>query len=226
MRVRTYGFPGIFYEANPDPRLATSERSDPRRIWFAPCMCEMNDSAALPEDNRATPASPLSILASMKLQPLGGDRLDEIVALVLRADETWRPWAPRGWDPPPAARERASWKDRLEGRQHWVQGALDEDGTLLGVAAWRPAIDGSRGRVGHLGMLFVSPEAWGRGIGGVLLAAAEASMRGFGCARGRLNVAERNPARSFYERHGWASAGPPVYSPGLDIDLVPYEKEL
>ena len=36
MRVRTYWFPGLFNEANPDPRLATPERAAPRRSWFAP----------------------------------------------------------------------------------------------------------------------------------------------------------------------------------------------
>jgi GNAT superfamily N-acetyltransferase len=167
----------------------------------------------------------------MKTSPLDIDRLDEIVALVLRCDETWRPWAPLGWNPPPAARERASWKERLEGGQHWVRGVIGEEEELLAVATWRPARE--RGRegpripgIGHLGMLFVDPGAWGRGIGGVLLTACEESMRRDGCAVGRLNVAERNPARAFYERHGWAAAGPPEYSPGLDLPLVPYDKRL
>jgi GNAT superfamily N-acetyltransferase len=167
----------------------------------------------------------------MKLQAVNLDRLDEIVALVLRCDETWRPWAPLGWNPPPAARERFSWRERLEGGNHWIRGAIDDDGTLLGIATWRLARE--RGRegpeipgVGHLGMLFVDPTAWGRGLGHDLLVAAEESMRAAGCELGRLNVAERNPARAFYERHGWAATGRPEYSPGLDLPLVPYAKRL
>jgi GNAT superfamily N-acetyltransferase len=167
----------------------------------------------------------------MKIAPVDPGRLDEIVALVLRCDETWRPWAPRGWNPPPAARERRSWRERLEGGGHWVRGTFDDDGALLGIAAWRLAREGGRMRreipgIGHLGMLFVDPTAWGRGLGRDLLVASEQAMREAGCERGRLNVAERNPARAFYEHYGWAAAGPPEYSPGLDLPLVPYEKRL
>ena len=167
----------------------------------------------------------------MQIARLPPDRLDEIVALVLRCDETWRPWAPLGWNPPPAARERASWRERLEGDRHWVRGALDDDGRLIGIAAWRLARERGRGgpeipEVGQLGMLFVDPSAWGRGVGRDLLGASEEAMREAGCNRGLLNVAERNPARAFYERHGWTAAGPPEYSPGLDLPLVSYKKRL
>lgn len=167
----------------------------------------------------------------MKISLLDLDQLDEIVALVLRCDEAWRPWAPLGWNPPPASRERRSWEDRLQDGRQWVRGFLDEDGSLLGIATWRPARE--RGREGpeipvatHLGMLFVDPEAWGRGIGRGLLGAAEAAMRAAGLETARLNVAERNPARAFYASLGWEPAGPPEYSPGLDLPLVPYEKRL
>lgn len=169
--------------------------------------------------------------ASIAISTLEVERLDEIVGLVLRCDETWRAWAPAGWEPPSADRERASWRLRLQGGDHWARGVLGEGGELVGVVAWRPAR--TRGREGaivpgtaHLGMLFVDPGAWGGGIGAALLVAAEDAMREARYSRAILNVAERNPARAFYEHHGWRAEGPPVYSPGLDLPLVPYAKDL
>jgi GNAT superfamily N-acetyltransferase len=162
---------------------------------------------------------------AVSVEPVGLDRLDEIIALVLACDETWRPWAPPGWEPPPAERERESWRRRIDGGGHWVRAALDVDGALLGIAAWRPA-DREPTEIAHLGMLFVAPEAWGRGIGRILLDAAEEAMVAGGYTRGRLNVGEANPARDFYERRGWAAVAAPAHSPRLDLTVVRYEKEL
>ena len=189
--------------------------------------------AARPERYARAPVSQgaLDNATAPQLHPLRPEHVDAIVALVLRCDEEWRPWAPPGWQPPPAARERASWLRRFDAEESWVRGALDRDGTLLGVAAWRPA-QGAGPReplahaAAHLEMLFVDPPAWGRGIGRALLEGSEQAMRAAGYRRGVLNVAERNPARAFYERHGWRAAGPPLHNPGLNLPLVPYEKEL
>jgi GNAT superfamily N-acetyltransferase len=163
----------------------------------------------------------------MRLENVGGHRVDEIVDLVLRCDEEWRPWAPAGWEPPERERERVGWLDRMRGGRHWIRAALDGD-QLVGIVAWRRVLDDegkpAREPVGHIDMLFVEPSEWGRGIGRDMLVAAEQAMRKAGCAVGRLNVAERNPARSFYERHGWSVAGPAEFSPGLQLPLVPYEK--
>lgn len=52
-------------------------------------------------------------------------------------------------------------------------------------------------------LLAVAPEARGRGIGGALLAHAEAEARRDGLARLALDVIENNPARRLYERHGF-----------------------
>jgi GNAT superfamily N-acetyltransferase len=112
--------------------------------------------------------------------------------------------------------------------QYWVRAAVSE-GALVGVATWRPIRDeetSAGAPVADLEMLFVAPEAWRHGVGARLLAAAEASMRERGCRAARLKVAELNPARDFYERHGWSEAGPPRYEPRLDLRLVPYERRL
>ena len=59
-------------------------------------------------------------------------------------------------------------------------------------------------RHGHLGMIAVSSAAEGRGVGAVLLAAAEGWTRDQGYTRLTLNVFEGNArARRIYERAGY-----------------------
>jgi len=169
-------------------------------------------------------------VAAMKLETVGLDRVDEIVDLVLRCDEEWRPWAPTGWEPPARSRERIGWQERLRGvRRHWIRAAMD-DGRVVGIVAWRPVVDDDGNPApkptGHIDMLFVEPGEWGRGVGRDMLIASEEAMREAGCTLGRLNVAERNPARAFYEHYGWSVTGPAEFSPGLQLPLVPYEKRL
>lgn len=61
---------------------------------------------------------------------------------------------------------------------------------------------------GELWAINLEPEAWGRGLGGVLLAGAEQALVARGCARAHLWVLEGNArARRFYEREGWRPDG-------------------
>jgi len=58
---------------------------------------------------------------------------------------------------------------------------------------------------GHLGMLVVTEEAAGKGVGGALVRAAEAWARGEGYRRLTLTVFEANhAARAVYEHLGYA----------------------
>ena len=54
--------------------------------------------------------------------------------------------------------------------------------------------------------LWVAPVARGAGLGGRLLAAAEAAALGRGCAKARLDTFDFQ-ARAFYERRGYAVYG-------------------
>jgi len=56
--------------------------------------------------------------------------------------------------------------------------------------------------------IYVSPDAWQRGIGGALLNAAETHMRRASYAQATLWVLDTNGrARNFYERKGWSPDG-------------------
>ena len=62
------------------------------------------------------------------------------------------------------------------------------------------------GLMAEIDELFVLPGARARGVGGQLLAAAEAALRGRGCVCLQLQLAVGNAAaRAFYERRGYRS---------------------
>lgn len=81
----------------------------------------------------------------------------------------------------------------------------EEAGVACGFAFLEPAIDYFTGEPqGHLGMIAVTDEAEGRGVGRMLLGAAEAWARASGFARLTLNVFEGNArARRLYDAAGY-----------------------
>jgi GNAT superfamily N-acetyltransferase len=97
--------------------------------------------------------------------------------------------------PREAIRER--WASALAGTHRVVVAELE--GQPVGVAAARAEwLDG----------LYVVPERWGSGVGGLLHDRALELVRGLGCDRCHLWVLEENDrARRFYERRGWHENG-------------------
>jgi ribosomal protein S18 acetylase RimI-like enzyme len=79
--------------------------------------------------------------------------------------------------------------------------ATDEAGRVIGYVAAHPAD-------GELFLLFVHPDAAGRGVGRRLLEAAHDAMRAAGCAEAFLFTHELNErALKVYERAGYRSDG-------------------
>jgi GNAT superfamily N-acetyltransferase len=85
----------------------------------------------------------------------------------------------------------------------------ERDGELVGVALLTQA--------GKLSLCYVLPEAQRTGIGGALLAAAEAKAREWGV--GRLTLKSTTIAREFYARHGYTNAGRDRTCYGLECEL-------
>jgi GNAT superfamily N-acetyltransferase len=84
----------------------------------------------------------------------------------------------------------------------------ERDGEVVGFATVGPAEDEDRTSVGELTMLYIAPEAWGRGAGRALMAEALSRLRSDGFAEAILWVFEDNPrTRRFYELAGWAADG-------------------
>lgn len=115
-----------------------------------------------------------------------------------------------------------------------AQGCLiaEESGEVVGFAAFGPA-RADHGRVpegtGEIYAIYVSPEAFGTGVGRELLQAATGELRGAGYAFAILWVLESNRrARRFYEIGGWAADG--ITSTeridGLNHPIVRYRVDL
>jgi GNAT superfamily N-acetyltransferase len=112
-------------------------------------------------------------------------------------------------------REWLRWITEPGGNRHLVAERW-EDGAVLGMASVGPyranpdeASDPlAEAGWGELWLLYLVPEAWGTGVAGELLAAAEAALVELGYREAALWVFEANPrARRFYEHHGWVDDG-------------------
>jgi GNAT superfamily N-acetyltransferase len=143
-----------------------------------------------------------------------------IADVVREGFETYREWAPRGWDPPAPALHLAGIRDRLP-EVGCVCLLAERRGEVTGVVAYAPARE--EPGVAHVWMLFLRRASWGTGLAaGLLTRAVEAATReGYSGMRLHTPAAHRR-ARGFYEREGWTSGHPPFYEPMLGLDLVTY----
>ena len=81
--------------------------------------------------------------------------------------------------------------------------ARDEDSGFGGCVFVEP-----RGTSGYLGLLSVVPDRQGRGLGSLLLDAAETALQQAGCARIDIRVVNlRHELRHFYHRRGYRDGG-------------------
>jgi GNAT superfamily N-acetyltransferase len=145
--------------------------------------------------------------------------------------ETYRPFAPAGWDPPPAAIERSRIADRLPLPDAWCRIA-EAGGEPAGHVAILAARERTEERttipgVAHLWMLFVRERWWGTGLAARLheLAIAEAVAQGYRAMQLDTPALQRR-ARAFYEREGWRIEGEPWFEPLLGLDIVAYRRSL
>jgi GNAT superfamily N-acetyltransferase len=146
--------------------------------------------------------------------------------------ESYRAWAPEGWQPPPPALEVRSIRERLRQNSTWCAMALDDEGEPAGHVGITYAAERERPHVripgrAHLWMLFVRPPWWGSGLAVRLhrLGLEEAARQGYETIR-LYTPHGAARARAFYEREGWSFAPPAFAEPLLGLDLVEYRREL
>lgn len=152
------------------------------------------------------------------------DDLPELVETARQCFETYRSWAPRGWDPPATDLHLAGLRGRMAERGSWSMVA-EAGGAVAGQVGASPA-RGERG-TGHVWMLFLREPWWGTGLGPRLLDSALATARERGLARMRLQTpSEHARARAFYEREGWTTDGETIYEPMLGLVLVTYRRDV
>lgn len=104
-------------------------------------------------------------------------------------------------------------------------------GAPRGFAAWSPTrdADGDPATTAELCALYVHPDAWGAGLGRVLMERGIALARADGFVRATLWVVSDNPrARRFYETAGWAPDGTSRREDllGSPVDEVRYARDL
>lgn len=165
-------------------------------------------------------------------RPLRPGDAEALVALVRACDETYREWAPAGWEPPEVS---TGWAEGFLLPDRWTQARFDDAGTMIGVVAFRqaheqpapgpeegPALPG----VAHLSILFVHPSRWREGIAGSMLDDAEAEMVARGFVREVLWTPEGAPAERFYAARGWRRDGRRAWHPWVGLTVVGYTRDL
>ncbi len=106
------------------------------------------------------------------------------------------------------------------------------DGEVVGFARISRCRDTDHGllhSVGEVQAIYLKPEAWGLGLGRILMARSEANMVGRGFTNACLWVLESNlRARRFYEAAGWLPDGSEKAEtqPGASLHEVRYVKGL
>ena len=146
--------------------------------------------------------------------------------------ESYREWAPAGWEPPPHSIEVSSIRERLKADTTWCAMALEPSGEQAGHVGIVHAAERERPHVripgrAHLWMLFVRPPWWGTGLATRLhgLALEEAARQGYESIQLYTpHGAER--ARAFYEREGWGLEPGSFPMPMLGLELVEYRRGL
>jgi len=156
------------------------------------------------------------------LRPATPDDVPTLVETVRQGFETYRAWAPRGWEPPELELHRAGVRGRMAEHGCFCLVAEDagEPAGQVGTVPAKGAPDAA-----HVWMLFVREPWWGTGLAARLLArAAEDAAAGDRSELRLQTPSEHARARAFYEREGWRHEGDPLYEPMLGLVLVSYRR--
>jgi GNAT superfamily N-acetyltransferase len=135
--------------------------------------------------------------------------------------ETYREFAPAGWNPP-----KVPVRQEFRRPGAWIM-VGEEHGGVVGHVMFGPAMS-SRFQdakpipgLAHLYHLFVRQSFWGTGLATQLLNAAVEEMEAQGYTQARLFApAQQARARRFYAREGWTLAAEPRHEPALGIGVV------
>jgi GNAT superfamily N-acetyltransferase len=159
------------------------------------------------------------------------DDLVDLAETVRLGFESYRAWAPPGWDPPLQQLHLIRLRETLGQPGIWCEIAFEGE-AVAAHAAFSPARTREEPRetipgVAHLWMLFVREPWWGTGLATELLgrATGDAAAQGFTAMTLETPLAHGR-ARAFYEREGWHVSGEPTYEPMLGLALVEYSRAL
>ena len=158
------------------------------------------------------------------VRPAELDDCDAIIAVTKAGFETYRSFAPDGWEPP-GDMTGEGLGQRLAVEHAYGVVAVEDD-AVVGFGAFETArdphpdgelIDG----LAHIWAVFVAPSHWGTGTATEVITALTDEMARRDYAEGRLfTPAGQVRARRFYAREGWTQRGEEFPVPMLGLDLV------
>ena len=172
----------------------------------------------------------MSLPPGLLVRALSAADAPAVLALIAACEETYRAWAPPGWEPPTVPPD---WLSRFHEADRWSHVILLPPSGMVGFVSFRPAqaADEPSVRSGphlpglaHVGAVYVHPSRWRQGIGAGMLARAEAAMHEHGYTRARLWTPEGAPAEGFYRARGWQADGRRAWNPWLGLVVVGYAK--
>ena len=177
----------------------------------------------------------MSLPGNVALRPAASGDEPALAALIAACDESYRAWAPPGWEPPPPGRELERWRGRITDGSWWTRVAEEPGGRVVGLVCFTQAVleraDGRRtlepmlGRA-HVSAVFTHPDRWRQGIAAAMLEDAQDAMRSAGYTEAQLWTPEDAPARRFYEATGWEHDGRRQWLAEMDMPIVAYRKAL
>lgn len=153
------------------------------------------------------------------------------MAEIFRAGfESFREWAPETYEPPDDLEGPEEMAQALERDDVWAMVAPADDGIAAYVAIKPATVErGSEETIpglGHLWMLFVRQEHWGRGLGKKLLAAATEELRRRGFEEARLVTPSGNERScALYEGAGWHAVSS-ADEPKMGLRITEYRLKL
>jgi GNAT superfamily N-acetyltransferase len=163
------------------------------------------------------------------IRPATSDDAPAMLDLMAEGFESYRSFAPDGWEPemPPVERYAA----RVAAPTTFTLIATDDDGAVAGHVGFLPSEvaghPGAEPELAHLWQLFVRPPYWGTGLATDLMARAvvEARRRRFASMR-LYTPAGQARARRFYEREGFTLDGDAWFDERLGLEIVEYRRAL
>ena len=164
------------------------------------------------------------------LRPAVPRDAERIATVLAECFESYRSFAPPGWEPPDPEAELKRLRAFLGSGEVWCLVAED-GGEIAGHVAIMPSRIHSHPSddhaMAHFWQLFVREPWWGAGVATALheQAVREAGARGFTSMR-LFTPAAQARARRFYEREGWTPAGAPFDDLDFGMPLVEYRRAI
>jgi ribosomal protein S18 acetylase RimI-like enzyme len=164
------------------------------------------------------------MMPAVNLRTATADDAPALLARMAEGFESYRGFAPEGWEPPMPTTEMM--RGRIMSPSAWT--LVAEDGGLAGHVAFLGSEESGHPEpdpaLAHLWQLFVRPRDWGTGTATDLLARAVAEARARGFTEMRLfTPSGQARARRFYEREGWTAVRE-FDDPRLGLAVVEYRR--